>query len=351
MRKNFKLYFTLALVSVLSIFGITNVHAAGNMTITNKEYVKTTFSDGTKRSEAYFNTDKGLAYCITPEKTGGGNGTVLTYTESKNSGGVLYLLSKEDTSKEGYLITQLAIWKYNSNFIPEIYKKDSSIISKVDALVAEAKSHENYQSNQTISLSTTTLSFNESSDSEYYVSDEVTIKTSGVNSIKISLSNAPEGTIIVGSDGSEKTTFNSGDSFVVKVPQANATTSVTLKGTVSATGTVLSYDRYAGGKWQDLITLVKSNKTVSTDFSGTVNPVKRVCEITNGKYYDKDGNITDEATYKAQCEPVQPEEPETVVPVPDTASSSNILYTVIGIVLVSGSVIGITIYRKKLFNK
>ena len=41
MRKSFKLYFTLALVSVLSIFGITNVHAEGNMTITNKEYVKT----------------------------------------------------------------------------------------------------------------------------------------------------------------------------------------------------------------------------------------------------------------------------------------------------------------------
>ena len=122
MRKSFKLYFTIALVSVLSIFGITNVHAEGNMTITNKEYVKTTFSDGTTRSEAYFNTDKGLAYCITPEKTGAANGTVLSYTESKNSGGVLYLLSKEDTSKEGYLITQLAIWKYNSN-----------IMSKVDA--------------------------------------------------------------------------------------------------------------------------------------------------------------------------------------------------------------------------
>lgn len=343
MRKSFKLYFTLALVSVLSIFGITNVHAEGNMTITNKEYVKTTFSDGTTRSEAYFNTDKGLAYCITPEKTGAANGTVLSYTESKNSGGVLYLLSKEDTSKEGYLITQLAIWKYNSNFIPEIYKKDSNIMSKVDALVAEAKSNENYSTNPTISLSSTTLSFNESSDSEYYVSDEVTIKTSGVNSVTISLNNAPEGTIIVGSDGTEKTTFSDGETFVVKVPQSSATSAVTLNGTVSATGTVLSYDRYAGGKWQDLIALVKSNKTVTTDFSGTVNPVKRVCENTNGKYYDKDGNITDEATYKAQC--------ETVVPVPNTASSNNIIYTVIGILLVSGSAIGVSIYRKKLFNK
>ena len=55
------------------------------------------------------------------------------------------------------------------------------------------------------------------------------------------------------------------------------------------------------------------------------------CEIVGNKYFDPNGNETDEATYKSQC--------ETVIEVPNTGSSDNLVFTVLGIVTVTGVVL------------
>ena len=68
MKKDFKYY--VIFVFMLLILGTTNVYAVSSMKVTEKSYIKTNFSDGTHRTEAYFNTNKGVAYCITPSKTG-----------------------------------------------------------------------------------------------------------------------------------------------------------------------------------------------------------------------------------------------------------------------------------------
>lgn len=370
MKKSFKFVCLFLLVVAVSFLGVLNVYAVDNMVITDKQYIKTTFSDGSIRNEAYYVTNKGVAFCITPDKVGGKTGLSLPYVDTTNSGSVLYLLNKSGSSKDSFVVTQLAIWKLvkGDNYIPDAYKKNENINNSAKALANEARSNANFSSNVSLRLDQPTLSFTESSDNNYYVSNVITIVSNATGAATVSLDNAPAGTIITDADGKEKNTFNNNEKFIVKVPTSSVSDSININVSASASGSELSYEKYSGGNWQDLVVLVKTKKDVSQSIEGTITPEKRTCEktangkyygkegtevtadeydlecnvhkceIVSGKYFDNNGNLTDEATYKAQC--------ETVVPVPNTANSNNLVYTVLGIVLIAGTAIGIKTYRK-----
>ncbi len=371
MKKSFKFVCLFLLVVAISFLGVLNVYAVDNMVITDKQYIKTTFSDGSIRNEAYYVTNKGVAFCITPDKVGGKTGLSLPYVDTTNSGSVLYLLNKSGSSKDSFVVTQLAIWKLvkGDNYIPDAYKKNENINNSAKALANEARSNANFSSNVSLRLDQPTLSFTESSDNNYYVSNVITIVSNATGAATVSLDNAPVGTIITDADGKEKNTFNNNEKFIIKVPESSLSEATNIKVSVKASGTQLSYEKYSGGNWQDLVVLVKTPKEVSQSIEGSISPVKRTCEVSNdkyfgkngtevtaeeydlecnvhkceivsGKYFDANGNLTDEATYKSQC--------ETIVPVPNTASSDNLVYTVLGIVLVSGTVLGIREYRKRI---
>ena len=300
MKKNFKFYFVFTFMML--VFSITNVYAVSKMTVTKKSFIKTDFSDGTYRNEAYFNTNKGVAYCITPNKTGAPEGTSLTYSKTVNSGQVLYLLNNASNSKSSYLVTQLAIWKVTENYVPDSYNKDTSLMNRVNKLVNTAKNNSKFSVNPTIKLSDSTLSFSESSDGNYYVSNGITVTATHMSKVVSTVSGANGATIISGNKSGTTLTLTNGSVFSIKIPKSSITTDTNISVTVKATGTKLAYQRYSGGSWQDLIVLVKTPKTVNVTANGSVTPVVHKCEYKYGKYYDKNGEVTDKTTYSIQCE-------------------------------------------------
>ena len=298
MKKNFKFY--CIFIFVLLLVGTTNVYAVSKMTITKKDYIRTNFSDGTYRRDAYFHTNKGVAYCITPSKTSAPQGTRLSYSNTVNSGPVLYLLNN---SKSSYLITQLAIWKVNNNFIPAAYSKNQSIVNKVNKLAKTAKKNSKYSVNPTMKLSSSSLKFSESSDGNYYVSNSITVTHNKMSKIVATISGAKGAVLVSSSNSGSSLSLGNGSKFSVKIPKSSISSTTNIKVAIKGTGNKLAYQRYSGGKWQDLVVLVKTPKTVNIAASGNVTPVVHKCEYKYGKYYDKNGNVTDKTTYSIQCEP------------------------------------------------
>ncbi len=296
-----KLKFYFAFIFMALILCTTNVYAVSKMVITDKSYIRTNFSDGTYRNEAYFTTNKGVAYCITPSKKGGPQGSSLNYSETVNSGSVLYLLSHAGNTKNERLITQLAIWKVNNNFIPAAYNKNTTIVNTVNNLANTAKNNSNYSVNPTIKLSSSTLSFSESSDGNYYVSNNITVSHDKMSEIVATVSGAKDATLISSNKSGSSLSLVNGSNFSVRIPKDNISSTTDIKVVVKGTGTKLSYERYSGGKWQDLIILVKTPITVNLEANGKVTPVVHKCEYKYGKYYDKNGKVTDENGYNLQC--------------------------------------------------
>ena len=297
--KKFKSYF--AFIFMALILCTTNVYAVSKMVITNKSYIRTNFSDGTYRNEAYFTTNKGVAYCITPSKKGGPQGSSLNYSKTVNSGSVLYLLSHAGNTKNERLITQLAIWKVNNNFIPAAYNKNTTIVNTVNNLANTAKNNSNYSVNPTIKLSSSTLSFSESSDGNYYVSNNITVSHDNMSEIVATVSGAEGATLISSNKSGSSLSLVNGSNFSVRIPKDNISSTTDIKVVVKGTGTKLSYERYDGGNWQDLIILVRTPKAVNLAANGKVTPVVHKCEYKYGKYYDKNGKVTDENGYNLQC--------------------------------------------------
>ena len=297
MKKSFKFYFIFIIMVV--VFCTTNVYAVSKITITKKDYIRTNFSDGTYRRDAYFHTNKGVAYCITPSKTSAPQGTSLSYSNTVNSGPVLYLLNN---SKSSYLTTQLAIWKVNNNFIPAAYNKNQSIVSKVNKLANTAKKNSKYSVNPTMKLSSSSLKFSESSDGNYYVSNSITVTHNKMSKIVATVSGAKGAVLVSSSNSGSSLSLGNGSKFSVKIPKSSISSTSNIKVAVKGTGNKLAYQRYSGGKWQDLVILVKIPKTVNITANGNVTPVVHKCEYKYGKYYDKNGNVTDKTNYSIQCE-------------------------------------------------
>ncbi|MCI2041357.1 MAG: LPXTG cell wall anchor domain-containing protein [Bacilli bacterium] len=385
--KKFKSYF--AFIFMALILCTTNVYAVSKMVITDKSYIRTNFSDGTYRNEAYFTTNKGVAYCITPSKKGGPQGSSLNYSETVNSGSVLYLLSHAGNTKNERLITQLAIWKVNNNFIPAAYNKNTTIVNAVNNLANTAKNNSNYSVNPTIKLSSSTLSFSESSDGNYYVSNNITVSHDNMSEIVATVAGAKDATLISSNKSGSSLSLVNGSNFSVRIPKDNISSTTDIKVVVKGTGTKLSYERYSGGKWQDLIILVKTPITVNLEANGKVTPVVHKCEYKYGKYYDKDGKVTDENGYNLQCKThtcdkindkffgkdgnevtedeynlqckthtceivgnkyfdkdgnetdanTYKQQCEMVIEVPNTGSSDNLVFTVLGIITITGVVL------------
>ena len=67
------------------------------------------------------------------------------------------------------------------------------------------------------------------------------------------------------------------------------------------------YCSIVNGKYYDRYGNVTTKAKYKAQCEEPVTPPSYYCSIVNGKYYDKNGNLTDKATYKKQCEePVKP---------------------------------------------
>jgi len=291
MKKKLFAYFLIVLMAMISVMGI-NVEAKSAMTITKKTKITTGSKTNTK-----FHTNKGYAFCITPRRNGPDVGASLKYKKDMNDGGLLYLLEKTGTSNDEYLATQLAVWRYHSQYVPDYFANHSglSVVKKSKALASEAAKNRNYTSKQpTLSMSATMANLTLTDDGKYYKSGVITINASNIkNNVKYQLVNAPSGAKVE----------NNGTKYYIVIPvdSVNSKVSVTLKAT--ATGTYNTVERYSTGnsEQQELIVLVKNEKTITKSVTLTVIPEERSCEVVNGKYYDANGKVTDATTYELAC--------------------------------------------------
>ena len=293
------------IVTVISILGITTVYAktGEKITLTKKTY--TNFVGA--RREAKFYTSLGYAWCITPEKKGADEGATLTYVKDETDGGLLYLIDNTKTDDKSYQITQVAMWLYYNNFMPESYNKytNTDFIKSAKALANEAKNHKNYSTTPAIKIviNNNVMSLVKENNTYYYVSKELSANVTNAQTYSISLENAPKGTVILNSNNKEVTSLNSGEKFKIRVPEANVTSKASIRVIVSATGTKKYIERYrpTNTTKQDLVLMRSENMKVTSSTDLSITPETRVCEVFNGKYYGEDGKIVDKDTYNKQC--------------------------------------------------
>ena len=299
MKKSIKNVIAIILFTIVAIAGM-NVHAQSTITVDKKTYLYTESQRQTK-----FHTTKGYAYCITPNRTGPAEGRTLTYKSSQASGGVLYLLDHAGTSDNEYLATQLAVWLYDSNHMSDFWKNhgELEVVKKAKSLAAEAAKNSNYTHTPRISITTSNTNLAITSDNKYYRSGAISVSMGYATEATLTLEGAPSGAKIVNAQYSAISKAKNNDKIYVQIPEANvtATTTFTIKATV--TGKRAEIERYTTGdsSIQELIVLVKVDKTVNDAIKLKVTPVKRSCDEVNGKYYDKNGKVVDKDTYTIEC--------------------------------------------------
>ncbi len=155
-----------------------------------------------------------------------------------------------------YSITQIALWLYMDetsgtdnlasgfrNNASDPYNLMSHVIKLTDAAkAAKAKGY----AKPSISLSTPTSSMSISEDGKYFISNPITLGGTSVSSPKVSIVSSPEGTIITDEEGTEKKEFKIGDKFLLKTPVESVTgEDVTINIKTSGTGTVYKAYEYS----------------------------------------------------------------------------------------------------------
>ena len=190
-------------------------------------------------------------------------------------------------NKKDYYITGLALWyliKPNDsvftyfNLSAGTYKGVSSqVVKEVAKLVNAAKNYSYVNPSIKINGSTN-LSL--SSDKKYYVSNAMSVSTTGgITSYNVSLTSAPTGTIVTDTKGNAKTSFGTGESFLIKVP-VSSIKELSTSFNVSTSGTGYIYTAYIYNpqvsSHQALMTGYSKPKTVSASAKLNVNVTTKV---------------------------------------------------------------------------
>lgn len=202
--------------------------------------------------------DGGYLYCLDMKKKTAKDTTATL--KGQRDAGVAYIIANGYPSKsitgdrlKDYYITQTAVWWYlddttGSSNLSQKFKTTGSdphnirpIIKNLVEKAKTAKANGYAQTKLTITTSNKDMSLKDG----YYVSSEITASSSNISTYTVSLSNAPSGTKVVSTSGVEKTTFNAGEKFIIKVPGSKVTgTELDIKVTAKATGYVTKAYEY-----------------------------------------------------------------------------------------------------------
>lgn len=311
-------------------------------------------------------TDGKIVYCIERSKAPIGSGTTEKYTLQKElSSKVAYVMENGYPNKsifgnadKDYYTTGLAIWYVINpndstfeyfNLANGTYRGNSSdIVVEMAKLVNGANSYSYTSPSIKINNSNSNLSL--SSDGKYYVSSSMGVKTTGnIANYSVSLSNAPKGTIITDVNGNVKSSFASGDKFIVKVPTSSISgLSADFKVNVTATGSVYKAYSYKAShsEVQNTAALYPENINVSDSTTLSINITTRVeitkVDVTNGEELegahlvvkDSTGKIVDEWTSTKEAHVIENLVPgkytltETIAPEGYILSEETITFTV-----------------------
>lgn len=200
----------------------------------------------------------GYLYCLDMKKKTAKDTTATL--KGQRDAGVAYIIANGYPSKsitgdrlKDYYITQTAVWWYlddttGSSNLSQKFKTTGSdphnirpIIKNLVEKAKTAKANGYAQTKLTITTSNKDMSLLDG----YYVSSEITASSSNISTYTVTLSNAPSGTKVVSTSGVEKTTFNAGEKFIIKVPGSKVTgTELDIKVTAKATGYVTKAYEY-----------------------------------------------------------------------------------------------------------
>ena len=303
MKKFIKMSLFIMVVSLCALFYGGNVHAQEpGITLTKKTYIYTN-----NRAEARFYTSSGYAYCITPSKVGAKPGQYFSYKEKITDRGLVYILENAKSKTEhGYLVAQLAIWKYyNGGYTPEAYK-GTAVNREANGLVSKANLVNPNYSQASIKLKVTNSELFLNNDSTYYKSANMKATVTGASTYTVNVE-GPAGIQLVKEDGTvvaNKSSFKSGEVFYVRIAVSKVSSASKVKITVSTKAKNSIAKRYTpnNNQLQELVLLSTEYCSANSKATLTIKPIKRVCEYYGGKYYDKDGNVTTAETYSIQCE-------------------------------------------------
>lgn len=251
-------------------------------------------------------------------------------TKSVANAGLSYIVRngyphKTFTSNEmeSYYITQAAIWAY-------MYETGTSKLS----MWSESNNHWStaksgtmqYYVNQLLvgarqaaaqSVPTASISLSGNNnfrlEGNYWVSDVVTVNTTGNYSVSVS---GPTGTIVKNTNGETKTTYAQGENLRVYVPVGSNKFDVTLTATTSLTGTVVYIYHYGSGYQNIIVEMpVESSATNSLKLSYEVAKTKLVVsktDATTGKELPGAHLVIKDSTGKVVAEWTSTNEPKVI---------------------------------------
>ena len=239
-------------------------------------------------------TDGKYMYCLDIHKGTAQNSTA--YLVGELDAGVAYIMvngypnkSFTGNKQKDYYITQTALWWYlddttGSSNLSTAFKTNGSdsynLRPYIKSLVSKAKTAKSKgYSKASISASISDKVMSISSDGKYYISNEITVKSTNLSTYNVAISSGPSNTIAVDSNGKTKATFNAGEKFRIKVPASQVTdTKLDIKVTISGTGKIYkAYEYQPDNKSQQSITpavITPIEQKVSTSVNLSISTSK-----------------------------------------------------------------------------
>ena len=249
MKKIFNAFIMLLLVAVVTIATMPIITAAPKNPSVDREGVMVSYIGSNYKWAKFKTSDGKIAYCMDLEKNWPERKTDLTLVKEGDAG-LTYILQNGYPYKNPYgnteydrFITQAAVWWYLSDTgqtgkLSEDFTVNAAdpynlrpIIKKLVDGAKKAKA----SANPTLDVKVNNSNMALSNDGNYFVSEQIAPTLTGTDSYKVSVSGAPQGTVITDVNGQNKSTFKAGEKFLVKIPSNSLGQTTTIKVTVSAT--------------------------------------------------------------------------------------------------------------------
>ena len=255
--------FKLFMIMCIALLGTREVMASvleNNITIASSNRTISYLVQGSNMGVNFRKTNSGtVVYCLDYEKTSPGVGTTFTKGTALDAG-LTYLVANGypnksitgDANKDFY-ITQLAIWWYQGDFYGH---KLSTTVTNLKNGVYNSNPVSTYIRNlyngavtarnagyvtPTLSLSQDNVTLSLDSTGSYYVSNLISVKTSGnIDTYNVALKNATVDVMITNQSGQKANTMNVNEGFYIKVP-AGSVKGKTISFAVNVTANGIKY--------------------------------------------------------------------------------------------------------------
>ncbi len=409
--KNYKKLFSIILVGLFAFIACLGVKAVDQTISLGKAYTLPRYEDNILTFHTKQMKSGEYVYCLNIHAATAEN--VKAKLTGKGDAGLTYILQNgypykhfTGNSKKDYYITQIAVWMYldettgSSNTSSKFRSQSDTIMNHAKTLVSNAKKAT--PQSEDISLEITSPSTNMRLQDNYFVSDAISATTlSGVESYNVTVTGA-EGAQIVDMNDNPISNITGNNSFRIKVPSSNVTDETSLVVTATTTKTTFQSYKYAptNSKMQKVARVVKNTKNAKSVLtfnvsrpSVTINKIDAetkanlagaiiaiyssqglevrrfttttepyvITDLENGTYTVQevsapDGYMKNESSFRFTIDDTNKTHTITIedykeVIVPNTDTASTLLFTILGIVVMSSGVLYIRKYGKKAYKK